>query len=50
MVETNFLSGLDTTLQDHHLRSRLKMFLLSSILKVSYLQEKLLTRTQQPQS
>jgi hypothetical protein len=50
MVETNLLSGLDTTLQDHHLRSKLRMFLLSTIHKVNYLQEKLLIRTQQPQS
>jgi len=49
-VETNILSGLDTTLQDHHLRSKLRMFLLCSIPKVSYLQEKLLIKTQQPQS
>jgi len=50
MEETSILSGLDTILQDQHIRSILRMHLHCSILKVNYMPEKLLIKTHLPQS
>jgi len=50
MEGMSILSGLDSTLQDQHLRNILRMHLHSSILKINYLPEKLLIKTQMKQS